>query len=326
MIEMVAANLYRGVKTDNPYRHIERFTMLCNMVQQGVPVDWYKWNLFPYSLVNREKRWHSLASFKVEGNWNRLVKKFCEKFFPISRVQNVRKQVINFAQGEEGIDQAWERFNGLIKQGPRLGFFGDVLLHTFYFSLTLECMRYVQMCVGGNIMEKTLTEATQLLQRISEGVAMQRDWEEHILGSIEQETCVEVLAGFSRKEAPKVKKEEARQEKIVGATHNEGGPIQGIKIRKLEELQGRSLANTKPLREFEQMDWIPINFEEIFNKRRPYLNQKESARDIEFHFPMERHSGYELDKESAGEIIQRLFNEKEEVDPDHIAEVKRIME
>jgi hypothetical protein len=62
-------------------------------------------------------------------------------------------------------------------------------------------------------MEKTLTKATELLQRISEGVAMQRDWEEHILGSVEQETCLEVLAGTSRKEAPKVKKEEARQEK-----------------------------------------------------------------------------------------------------------------
>jgi hypothetical protein len=66
--------------------------------QEGVHVDWYICNLFPYSL----------ASFKVEGNLNRLVKKFCEKFFLISRVQNVRKQVISFAQGEEeGIDQAW---------------------------------------------------------------------------------------------------------------------------------------------------------------------------------------------------------------------------
>jgi hypothetical protein len=255
--------------------------MLCNTVQQGVPVDWYKWNLFPYSLADKAKRWNSLASFEVEGNWNRLVKKFCEKIFPISRVRNVRKQVINSAQGEEErIDQAWERFNGLIKQGPRLGFSGDVLLHTFYFSLTPECMRYVQMCARGNIMEKTLTEATQLLQRISEGVAMQRDWEEHISGSVEQETCVEVLAGISRKEAPKVKKEEARQENIEVATHNEGGPIQSIKIHKLEELQGRSLANAKALKEFEQMDWIPINFEEIFNKRRPYPNQKESARAI----------------------------------------------
>jgi hypothetical protein len=73
------------------------------------------------------------------------------------------------------------------------------------------------------------------------------------------------------------------------------------------------------------MDWIPINFKEILNKRRPYPNQKESARAIEFNFAKERHSGYELDKESVGEIIQRLFNEEKEVDPDHIAEVKRIM-
>jgi hypothetical protein len=135
MIEMATTNLSRAVKTDNPYRHIERFTMLCNTVQQkGVPIDWYKWNLFPYSLTDEAKRCHSLASFEVEKNWNRLVKKFCEKIFPISRVQNVRRQVINFAQGEkDGIDQTWERFNGLIKQGPKLGFVGDVLLHSFYF-------------------------------------------------------------------------------------------------------------------------------------------------------------------------------------------------
>jgi hypothetical protein len=180
------------------------------------------------------------------------------------------------------------------------------------------------MCAGGNIMEKTLMEATYLLQRLSKGVAMQRDWEERISRSVELETRVEVLSGFSRKEALKVKKEEARQEKIEGATHNEGGPIQDIKIRKLKEVQGRSLENAKSLKEFEQIDWIPINFEKIFNKRRPYLNQKRVGESYKFNFPKERHSRYELDKESTGEIIQRLFNEDEEVDPDHIAEVKRI--
>jgi hypothetical protein len=56
MIEMAATNPFRRVKTDNPYRHIERFTMLCNTVQQeGVPVDWNKWNLFPYSFVDKAK-------------------------------------------------------------------------------------------------------------------------------------------------------------------------------------------------------------------------------------------------------------------------------
>jgi hypothetical protein len=56
MIEMAAANPFRGVKMDNPYRHIEHFTMLCNTVQQvGVPVDWCKWNHFTYSLADKAK-------------------------------------------------------------------------------------------------------------------------------------------------------------------------------------------------------------------------------------------------------------------------------
>jgi hypothetical protein len=121
--------------TDNPYRHIRNFTTICNTVrQEGVLDEWFKCNLFPYSLAGNAKTWYSFASFVVEGNWNKLTKKFCEKFFPISKVQHLRRQVINFMQGEEeGIDKAWDRFNGLIEQGPRLGFTGDVFLHTFSF-------------------------------------------------------------------------------------------------------------------------------------------------------------------------------------------------
>jgi hypothetical protein len=73
---------------------------------------------------------------------------------------------------EEEIDQAWNRFNELIGQGPRLSFSGDVLLHTFFFSLTPSCMQHVQMCAGGDLMEKTLVEVTQLLQKISKVAAM----------------------------------------------------------------------------------------------------------------------------------------------------------
>jgi hypothetical protein len=108
---------------------------------------------------------------------------------------------------------------------------------------------------------------------------MQRDWEEHISGSIEQETCVEVHAGISRKEAPKVKKEEARHEKIEGATHNEGGPIEGIKIRNLEELQGRSLVNAKPLKEFEQMDWTQLTSKK-YSTRGDHTRTKKSRREL----------------------------------------------
>ena len=97
--------------------------------------------------------------------------------------------MINFAQGEEeSIDQAWDRFNGLIEKGTKLGFSGDALLYTFYFSLTPECMQFVQMCAGGDLMKKTLMEAAQLLQKISKGAAMRRDWEKRCSASSEEES------------------------------------------------------------------------------------------------------------------------------------------
>jgi hypothetical protein len=151
IIEMAAATPFRGMETENLYRHIKHFTTLCNTVhQEGVPDELFKLNLFPYSLAGEAKTWYSFASFDVERNCNKLTKKFCEKFFPISKVQHLRRQVITFKQGEvEGIDQAWNRFNELIEQGPRLAFSDDVLLHTFFFSITPSYMEHVQMCVGG---------------------------------------------------------------------------------------------------------------------------------------------------------------------------------
>jgi hypothetical protein len=52
---------------------------------------------------------------------------------------------------------------------------GDLMLHTFYFSLTPNSSRFVSMCAGGDIMDKTINEAAQILQRISNGQRTQRD-------------------------------------------------------------------------------------------------------------------------------------------------------
>ena len=55
-IEMVKRNPFQGVETDNPYRHIERFTMLCNTLQQeGIPPTWFRWNLFLFPLAGEAR-------------------------------------------------------------------------------------------------------------------------------------------------------------------------------------------------------------------------------------------------------------------------------
>jgi hypothetical protein len=92
IIEMAAATPFRGMETENLYRHIKHFTMLCNTVcQDGVPDEWFKWNLFSYSLAGEAKTWYSFASFEVEGNWNKLTNKFCEKFFSNKQVSTSKE-------------------------------------------------------------------------------------------------------------------------------------------------------------------------------------------------------------------------------------------
>jgi hypothetical protein len=255
IIEMVAANPFEGMVSENPYRHIRHFTTLCNTVrQEGVPDEWFKWNLFPYSLAGNANTWYSFASFEVEGNWNKLTKKFCKKFFPISKVQHLRRQVITFMQGEEeGIDQSWDRFNELIEQGPRLGFSGDVLLHTFFFSLTPSCMQHVQMCAGGGLIEKTHTESAQLLQKISKAASMQRDWETRLAEEPEYNSRKKKCAEFSKEATPEVTNEEPIPEKFE-QEHIKSRTTPSVDFAASNEINKRSMSSAKPLREFEPMD------------------------------------------------------------------------
>jgi hypothetical protein len=245
--------------------------------QEGVPDEWFKWNLFPYSFAGNAKTWYSFASFEVEGNWNKLTKKFCEKFFPISKVQHLRRQVFNFMQGEEeGIDQAWDRFNRLIEQGPRLGFYSDVLLHTFFFSLTPICMQHVKMCAGGDLMEKTLTEAAQLLHKISKAAAMRRDWETRLAEEPEYNSRKKKCAEFSKEATPEVTKEEPIT-KNLEQKHIKSRTATSIDFAVPNETNKRSMSSAKPLREFKPMDWVPMDYGEVFDKSEGPIRRPEGG-------------------------------------------------
>jgi hypothetical protein len=111
--------------------------------------------------------------------------------------------VLTFKQGEdERIDEAWDRFNELLERGPNLGFSGDLMLHTFYFSLTPNSSHFVSMCAGGDIMDNTISEAAQILQRISIRQRTQRDWQRRCRGEQNDKSKPKVLAEISEKDEP----------------------------------------------------------------------------------------------------------------------------
>jgi hypothetical protein len=132
-------------------------------------------------------------------------------------------------------------------------------------------------------------------------------------------TCAEI----SKEATSEDKKEEPILEKLE-EVHIKARTTPSVDFAKSNETNKRSMSSTKPLREFEHMDWVPIDYEEVFDKRRPPPNQKGMARALEADFPPEKQAEDSYNLETTGEIFKKLFSEYE-VDPEHIAEVNRIM-
>jgi hypothetical protein len=93
-------------------------------------------------------------------------------------------------------------------------------------------------------------------------------------------TCAEI----SKKAAQEDKKEESIPEKLEEA-HTKTRTAPSVDFAKLNETNKRSMSSAKPLREFELMDWVPIDYGEVFDKRRPYPHRKGMARALEVDFP-----------------------------------------
>jgi hypothetical protein len=62
------------------------------------------------------------------------------------------------------------------------------------------------MCAAGDLIEKTLTEAAQLLQKISKAAPMRRDWEIRLAGEPEYNSRMKKCAEISKEATPKVTK------------------------------------------------------------------------------------------------------------------------
>jgi hypothetical protein len=115
-------------------------------------------------------------------------------------------------------------------------------------------------------MEKTHMEAAQLLQNISKAAGMRRDWETRLAEEPEYNSRKKKCAEFSKEATPEVTKEEPIQENLE-EEHIKSRTTPSVDFAASNETNKRSMSSAKPLREFEPMDWVPINYGEVFDKR-----------------------------------------------------------
>jgi hypothetical protein len=125
-------------------------------------------------------------------------------------------------------------------------------------------------------------------------------------------TCAEI----SKEATSEVTKEEPIPEKLE-EEHTKSRTTPSVDFTESNETNKRSISSVKPLREFEHMDLVPIDYGEVFDKRRSFPNQKGMARALETDFPPEKKAKDSYDLEITDEIFQKLFSD-DEVDPEHI--------
>ena len=97
-----------------------------------------------------------------------MKKIFLEKYFPASRVANIRKEICGIRQSHgETLSKYWERFEQLCIQCPHHQIPDHLLIQYFYEGLMPTDRSIIDAASGGALVDKTLKAARQLISNMA---------------------------------------------------------------------------------------------------------------------------------------------------------------
>jgi hypothetical protein len=161
---------YDGTEAMSPHEHLSRFAKKCEFCVPPATVSesQKKLRLFPFTLTGRAKDWLlSLPSGTIQ-TCDELELKFLEKYFPISKYWEKKKEIANFRQREsESLYNAWERFNLLLKSCPNHEFTEKQYLQIFTKGVTHNNRMFLNASAGGSLRSKTDHEVQALIESMA---------------------------------------------------------------------------------------------------------------------------------------------------------------
>jgi len=90
---------FNGIAGEDPHTHLKEFHTVCvGMKPNGVDEEQVKLKAFPFSLKGAAKAWFFFILPGSNRTWNAMKKIFLEKYFPVSRVANIRKEICGIRQ------------------------------------------------------------------------------------------------------------------------------------------------------------------------------------------------------------------------------------
>ena len=156
---------FHGLNGENPIKHLAEFDAVCtSMKPRNVTEDQIKLRAFPFSLKDKANDWFYNLGTNSITTWNEMKQAFLEKFFPSSKLNELKRAISSIEQGyDENLYEYVERFKRLLASCPYHGYDDkDIVLYLFGGLLPDE-KRMVNAACGGNIETKTPDQAMALI-------------------------------------------------------------------------------------------------------------------------------------------------------------------
>ncbi|GJY26871.1 reverse transcriptase domain-containing protein [Tanacetum coccineum] len=117
LINLVQNKQFFGHDKEDPHAHIRYFNKITSTMKfPNVPSTSVKLMLFPFSLEGAARIWLEKEPPRSIQTLDDLVSKFINKFFPPSKITNLRNKITIFQQRfDETFYEAWDRFNDLLR-------------------------------------------------------------------------------------------------------------------------------------------------------------------------------------------------------------------
>nr|GEU82992.1 reverse transcriptase domain-containing protein [Tanacetum cinerariifolium] len=162
LINLVQSNQFTG--RQDPHNHLRFFNNVTSMFRHPkVPNTTIKLLLFPFS--SEARTWLDKEPPHLILTWEDLVSKFINQFFPPSKRNYIRNEIINFLQKpNETFNEAWEHFKDLLRQCPHHGFSELHQLDTFYNALNPNDQDVLDSAAGGNFLDKIPRECLAIIK------------------------------------------------------------------------------------------------------------------------------------------------------------------
>ncbi|WVZ16660.1 hypothetical protein V8G54_009642 [Vigna mungo] len=111
--------------------------MLCeNFRSPRITIKNLKMRAFPFTLQGATRDWWYYLPARIT-NWETIEILFLEKYFPVSRVSAIRREIQDIKQRDrETLTEYWERFNKLCISCPQLQIKEHRLILHFYEGLS----------------------------------------------------------------------------------------------------------------------------------------------------------------------------------------------